>query len=180
MEGPRNRSEASSLFRGTHAKPSCAFIVSACLAGVNCTYRGKNKLKNKLKTLVAEHRAIAVCPEVMGGLGIPRENSEIQGGAGAEVLTGKAVVLTRSGKDVSANYVRGSRRILAIARKYGLRKAILKSKSPACGRGMIYDGTFSRTLKKGDGVLAALLRKNRIIVYTELDLAHAKNLKIAR
>lgn len=172
MEGRRNR--------GTPAKPSCTFIVSACLAGVNCTYRGKNKLVKQLKGLVALRGAIAVCPEVMGGLPIPRENSEIHGGSGPDVLTGKAVVLTRSGKDVSANYVRGSKRILAIARKYGLRKAILKSKSPACGCGIIYDGTFSRTLKKGDGVLTALLRNSGITVYTELDLAQAKDLKIAR
>jgi len=161
MAGLRNRKPP--------AKPSRAFIVSACLAGVNCTYRGKNKLRKQLRLLVAERRAIAACPEVMGGLAIPRENSEIQGGAGPDVLTGKAVVVTRSGKDVSANYVRGSRRILAIARKYDIRKAILKSKSPACGCGMIYDGTFRGTLKKGDGVLAALLRKNGIAVYTELD-----------
>ena len=148
-------------------KSSYEFLVSACLAGANCTYRGKNKLSVPIKELVDSGKAIAVCPEVMGGLPIPRENSEIAGGDGLSVLRRKAAVMSVSGIDLSENYVAGARRVLSLAKKYTIKKAILKSKSPACGFGMIYDGTFTRTLKKGDGVLACLLRVNGIAIHTE-------------
>lgn len=151
-------------------KNSYRYLTSACLAGYNCTYNGRNKLNRHIKLLAEKGLALAICPEVMGGLGIPRENSEIVGGDGADVLHKGAAVLSASGRNLSSGYLRGSKKILKVSVKYGIRKAILKSKSPACGAGLIYDGTFTKKLKKGNGVLTALLIKNGIRVYTEKDL----------
>ena len=151
------------------ALPSYAFLVSACLAGINCTYKGKNKLRKKIKRLTDTGRALPVCPEVLGGAPIPRQSCEIAGGDGNDVLDGSAMVLTPSGKDVSKLLIRGARETLRIAKEHRIKKAILKSNSPSCGCGHIYDGTFRRRLIKGDGVTAALLRRNRIKIYTEKD-----------
>jgi len=145
-------------------------FVSACLAGINCTFRGKNNLKNKIKKLVYNRQAIALCPEVLGALsapGVPRENIELVGGDGNDLLDGKARAISSSGRDVTENLIQGSGKILKILKTYGIKEAILKSNSPTCGVGHIYDGTFSRTLRRGDGVLAALLKRNGIKVRTE-------------
>lgn len=143
-------------------RTGCKFLVSACLAGVNCTYKGKNKLVKSIREEVVRMEALAICPEVFGGLPTPRENSEIVGGDGYDVLMKTARVLTVSGKDVTKNYVNGANLVLSLAKKHGIRKAILKSMSPACGIGRIYDGTFRKIPKKGNGVLAALLSINGI------------------
>lgn len=146
-------------------RPSC--IVSACLAGISCTYRGGSKLRPHIASLVAAGRAIPVCPEIMGGLTTPRENAEIVGGEGIDVIRGRARVLSASGRDLSAAYLRGAREILILARRRGITTALLKSKSPACGCGTIYDGSFRRILRPGNGVLAALLLMHGISVRTE-------------
>jgi len=150
------------------------YVVSACLAGVACTYKGKDKLRLPIKRLVDEGLAIPACPEVMGGLPIPRENSEIVGGDGADVLRKAASVLTSTGIDISKNYIKGARKILSLAKRYKINKAILKSNSPACGYGHIYDGTFRKALKRGNGVLAELLHQNGIQVITEKGYIYAK------
>lgn len=144
-----------------------SLIVSACLAGFNCTYKGKNKLKPAVRRLVERGDAIPVCPEVLGGLPIPRENSEITGGDGSDVLSGRAKVITASGRDVSRMYKEGSLVILSLAKRLGIKKAVLKANSPACGYGRIYDGKFRKVLKKGDGVLASLLRRHGVKISTE-------------
>ena len=141
-------------------------LISACLAGIDCTYKGKNKLKPSIKKMADNGIAIPVCPEVMGGLGIPRENSEIVGGNGMDVLKGRARVITISGKDVTEIYIKGAKAVLSIARKYSVRKAVLKSKSPACGVGRIYDGSFTKKLKNGSGVTASLLYQKGVKVYS--------------
>jgi uncharacterized protein YbbK (DUF523 family) len=110
---------------------------------------------------------VLVCPEVDGGLGTPRPPAEIVGGDGADVLAGRARVVTSGGADVTGAYVAGARRALAVAQESGARAAILKSRSPSCGKGGIYDGSFSRSLRAGDGVTAALLRANGIEVVTD-------------
>ena len=143
------------------------FLISACLAGINCTYKGKNNLKAPLRRLFLSSKAIAVCPEVMGGLEVPRENAEIIGGK----------VITSSGKDITKNCLAGSRIALRLARRYGIRKAILKANSPSCGYILIYDGTFSGTLAKGNGVLAGILVKEGIRVMTEKSFSQLKSLK---
>jgi uncharacterized protein YbbK (DUF523 family) len=145
------------------------FIVSACLAGINCTYNGKNKLRHGIRKLVLEGSAIPVCPEVFGGSPIPREACEISSGDGERVLAKKAKVRTVSGKDVTPALISGARKTLLLAKRLGIKKAILKSKSPSCGRGVIYDGTFTGILKKGNGVTTELLLKYNIKIYNEKD-----------
>lgn len=114
-----------------------------------------------------------VCPEEEGGLGTPRPASEIAGGSGADVLDGDARVLTDDGRDVTAEYLHGAQVALARAGDAGCRAAILKARSPACGCGAVYDGTFTRTLTEGDGVAAAALRRAGIALWTEEELPSA-------
>ena len=149
------------------SQPSKRSLVSACLAGINCTFRGKNNLNYRIKRLTDNGMAIALCPEVCGSLGTPRENIELSGGDGNDVLYGKAKAVSSSGRDVTKYLVAGAYKVLEEAKRYNARYAILKSNSPTCGVGRIYDGTFSNTLRDGDGVLAALLKRNGIIVSTE-------------
>ena len=143
------------------------YLVSSCLAGIDCTYNGKNNSKKFIKTLVDNGKALPVCPEVMGGLGVPRDAAEIQGGGGKDVLIKRCRVLTISGKDVSRNYIKGAIKILQLVKKCRIKKAILKSNSPACGLNRIYDGTFTHSFRRGDGVLTAILKRNNIKVYSE-------------
>jgi uncharacterized protein YbbK (DUF523 family) len=136
-------------------------LVSACLIGIKCRYDGKSNLNKECFELFKRGKLIPVCPEQLGGLQTPREKSEIQ-------KNGK--ILTKSGKDVTENFIKGARETLKLAKLLGAKEAILKSKSPSCGCGKIYDGTFSGKLIKGDGVTVALLKKNKIIVITEAGL----------
>ena len=161
MAVPRNKESSK--------RPSRKFIVSACLAGIDCTYNGKNKLKRTIRKLVIAGEAVPVCPEVIGGSSVPRESCEISGGDGEKVLSGASRVRTASGKDVTGKLISGARKTLLLAKRLGIKRAILKTKSPSCGRGMIYDGTFTGNLKKGNGVTAALLLKHDIKIYNEKD-----------
>lgn len=144
-------------------------LVSACLLGINCRYDGQNNLDEKLMRLATKEALIPVCPEQLGGLGTPREPMGIIGGGGSEVLDGKSRVMNESGRDVTENLVRGAEEVLKIARSLGAKEAILKARSPSCGCGKIHDGTSSRLIN-GDGVTAALLKRNDIRVVTEEDL----------
>jgi len=132
-------------------------IVSACLAGINCRYDGAAKPCEKVMQLVAEGRAVPVCPEQLGGLPTPPQSSERVGER----------VLRKDGGDVTAEFVRGAEEALKLAKLIGATQAILKSKSPSCGCNQIYDGTFSGTLVPGDGVFASLCKTNGITVKTE-------------
>jgi uncharacterized protein YbbK (DUF523 family) len=111
--------------------------------------------------------ALAVCPELAGGLGIPRERCEIRRGDGSDVLKGRSGVLSESGRPLTREYIKGSLELAALAKRLGIRRAVLKSDSPACGAGRIYDGTFSRRFRSGDGVFAAALRREGLRLYTE-------------
>ena len=133
-------------------------LVSACLCGVNCKYNGQNNLSVDVLELLRKGEAILVCPEQLGGLPTPRTPSEIR------IINGQTKVYTNDGKDVTENYQRGAEEVLKIAKELNIKKAILKRKSPSCGCGEIYDGTFTNTLTKGDGITAALLIKNGIEV----------------
>lgn len=145
-------------------------LVSACLLGINCRYDGQNNLNEKVMRLAAKEVLIPVCPEQLGGLETPREPMGITGGGGSEVLDGKArVTINRIGRDVTENLVRGAEETLKIAKSSGVREAIFKARSPSCGCGKIHDGTSPR-LVEGDGVTAALLKRNGIRVITEDDL----------
>lgn len=132
-------------------------IVSACLAGVLCRYNGQAVTHPAVMDLVKNGQAIPLCPEILGGLPIPRPCGEIREGR----------VFSINGEDVTREYVTGSQIAVEIAKLVGCKKAILKSKSPTCGCGIIYDGTFSGRLIKGDGVFCALLKENGIQVCTE-------------
>jgi uncharacterized protein YbbK (DUF523 family) len=139
-------------------------IVSACLLGVNCNFEGKNWLCPQLLAEFKEGNLFPVCPEVLGGLPCPRDPSEIVGGTGEDVLDGKAKVVSIYGADVTQQFLKGAYQTLTIARAVGAQEAILTEKSPSCGAGIIFDGTFSEKFKAGNGVTAALLKRNGIKV----------------
>lgn len=145
-------------------------LVSACLAGCACRYDGGANPTSEVARLVAEGRAIQVCPEEDGGLPTPRPPAEIIGGDGLDVIEGRARVVTRDGRDVTDIYLAGARKALERAQAAGVTKAILKSRSPSCGKGEIYDGTFTRTRVQGRGVTAALLEQHGIEVVPERDI----------
>ena len=156
---------------GPKPPPEGLVLVSACLAGRACRFDGTGAYEDAVAALVAEGRAVLVCPEVDGGLGTPRPAAEIHGGKGADVVAGRARVVTGEGVDVTDAYLKGAARALAVARQTGATAAILKARSPSCGSGSIYDGTFSRTLKAGDGVTAALLKAEGIEVLSDEEVA---------
>jgi uncharacterized protein YbbK (DUF523 family) len=137
-------------------------IVSACLAGIECKYDLTSAKDDKVVRLVAQGAAIPVCPEQLGGLTTPRPPAEIVGGSGEDVLSGKAKVITQDGKDVTQNFIKGAKEVLKIAKLVNATHAILKSKSPSCSIGKIYDGSFKGKLISGDGVCTSLLLQNGI------------------
>ena len=135
-------------------------LISACLFGVPCRYDGASKAKIDAKTLEKlkeKYNLIPVCPEIYGGLPTPRVGSERVG----------ECVLMKDGTDVTENFKRGAYVTLEFARIFDCDTAILKKKSPSCGKGLIYDGSFTGTLVEGGGVCAELLSKNGILVLGE-------------
>ncbi|CAB1128057.1 conserved protein of unknown function [Candidatus Hydrogenisulfobacillus filiaventi] len=140
------------------------YLVSACLAGMRVRYDGRDSAAVAWLTAVSRGQAIPLCPEVLGGLDIPREPAEIVGGTGEDVLEGRARVQTQSGRDVTGAFLEGAFRVLGAARALGVTAAVLKSRSPSCGCTAIYDGSFSGRLRPGAGVLAALLQREGIVV----------------
>ncbi len=132
-------------------------LVSACLLGERCRYDGKSKPNADITALALRHKLIPVCPEVLGGLQTPRAPAEICGSR----------IINSEGADVTAQYTLGAQKTLEIASENKCTIAILKEKSPSCGRGLIYDGSFSRTLTDGDGITAKLLIDNGITVIGE-------------
>ena len=142
-------------------------IASACLCGINCKYNGKNNLNNAIAELFYQGMIIPICPEQLGGLTTPREIKEISGGTGADVLQGTAKVLSPCNSDTTEQFIRGANESLNIALNANIQVAVLKSKSPSCGFGKIYDGSFSHKLIDGNGVTAELLLRNGIKVYNE-------------
>ena len=134
-------------------------LISACLAGINCKFNGENNLLDSgiLDEISKKYHLLFVCPEVFGGLGTPREPAEMKNG----------LVVTKTAKDVSENFKFGAEICLKIAKLNGCKKAILKARSPSCGSGQIYDGSFSKKLIFGDGVAAKLLKENEILVFSE-------------
>lgn len=145
-------------------------LVSGCLAGLPCSHDGRDRLSRKVRVMVDEGRGIPACPEQLGGRPTPREATELAGGDGDDVIGGRARALTKSGVDVTGEFLKGAERTLRLAKRHGCRKAILKARSPSCGSGRIYDGTFSGGLSDGDGVAAALLKREGIEVLTEEEI----------
>lgn len=145
-------------------------IVSACLAGLNVRYDGGNCLQPLIEKLVAEKKAVTVCPEVLGELSTPRDPAEIVGGDGFDVLEGRAKVLTKNGVDVTDEFIKGAEKTLQIVKKLGGTMVVLKENSPSCGSHNIYDGNFSGNKKAGMGVTAALLTNNGIKIVNEYEI----------
>lgn len=139
-------------------------IISACLLGVRCRYDGGHSRNETAMQHKKTSQLIPICPEEAGGLPTPRPPAEIVGGDGDDVLNGKAKVMTADGSDVTEAYLQGARHALAVAQTHGATQVILKARSPSCGCGDIYDGTFSGTLISGDGVTTALLKRHGITV----------------
>ncbi|MBC8530646.1 DUF523 domain-containing protein [Gehongia tenuis] len=140
-------------------------MVSACLAGVKCRYDGGAAADPLWVERVRRGEAVPLCPELLGGLALPRPPSEIVGGGGRDVAAGRAPVLTREGLDVTKAFLTGARRVVEIALQNGITRAYLKDKSPSCGVCQIFDGSFSGRLIPGCGVTAALLTAAGIAVF---------------
>ncbi|MFA6410715.1 MAG: DUF523 domain-containing protein [Candidatus Buchananbacteria bacterium] len=151
------------------AKPN-NILVSACLLGVNCDYKGGNRQNQKVLDFIKDKNFIPVCPEIYGGFATPRPDAEIIGGDGEKVLSGQTKVVEPDGNDVSAKFIAGAKEVLKLAQLGKVELAILKEKSPSCGSNRTYDGTFSKSLVDSNGVLTALLLQNGIKVITEDDL----------
>ena len=134
-------------------------LISGCLLGLSCRYDGKSKGlgSEMIEKLSSKHNLIPACPEQLGGLPTPRNPSE---------RIGEGVFMD-NGTDVTEQYRRGAEQALHLAKMFGCEAAILKERSPSCGCGEIYDGTFSGTLTPGDGVTAELFKANGIPVYGE-------------
>ncbi|NLY38565.1 MAG: DUF523 domain-containing protein [Firmicutes bacterium] len=146
------------------------YLVSACLLGLATRYDGGHNRNEAVLDFCRRHYCIPVCPEQLGGLPTPRPAAEICGGGGASVLDGKAGVRTADGRDVTASFWRGALQVLQLVRLIKPCGAVLKSGSPSCGSGRIYDGSFRRRAIAGDGVTAALLKRHGIPVFSELSL----------
>ncbi|MCM1544487.1 MAG: DUF523 domain-containing protein [Ruminococcus sp.] len=135
-------------------------LVSNCLLGCNCRYKGDGCACDEIIKLAENHTLIGVCPEQSGGLATPRPPAEIKDNK----------LINNQGEDVTEQYMRGAETALHLAKLNHVDFAILKAKSPSCGRGRIYDGTFTGTMRDGNGVTAQLLLDNGISVYSENDL----------
>lgn len=153
-------------------------LLSACLAGINCVYDGTNKLHPVFNKMFQNKEVVIFCPEALGGMKIPHPPSEIVDSDGFAVLKGKARVVSAGGKDVTAYFLEGAQKTLKLAQKNKIKKAILKSKSPSCGCGLIHDGTFCGKLTPGFGVTAALLQKNGIEVISDVEYLQNEKLKV--
>lgn len=135
-------------------------LVSACLAGINCRYDGKNNIEQKVVKLVEEGKAFPICPEQLGGLPTPRSPAEISG----------KKVIDINGNDVTQKFVKGATETLKIAELLNCKKAILKQNSPSCGYGRIYDGSHSDKIISGNGLTSDILSNHNITILTEEDI----------
>ena len=132
-------------------------LISACLVGENCKYNGGNNLNTKIESLLEKYDLIPFCPEVEGGLTIPRNPSEVKGES----------VYMDNGKDVTDNFYKGAKKALMLCLYLKIKIAVLKERSPSCATHQIHDGSFSNTLIGGMGITAKMLKDNGIKVYSE-------------
>ena len=146
-------------------------LVSACLLGQKVRYDGGDCLQQGLlDRWQAEGRVVPFCPEVAGGLPIPRPAAEIMGGDAEAVLSGRAGIATQQGVDVTDAFLAGAEKALAECRKHHIRIAVMKEGSPSCGVTRINDGTFSRTRVAGMGLTARQLQRHGITLFSEAQL----------
>ena len=140
-------------------------LVSACLLGMSCRYDGGHNAIPQLKKLLKTHTCIPVCPEQLGGLPTPRTPVEWQGDRAVD----------KDGRDVTEAFIRGTAEVLRLADLYRCKNALLKERSPSCGCGQIYDGTFTGTLTEGDGLTAQMLKRKGVTVYGESQIGELVN-----
>lgn len=136
-------------------------LISSCLLGLNCKYNGGNNYNEKIFELLKNKEIIPVCPEQLGGLQTPRVPAEIR------YIDGERYVYSKDNIDVTNNFERGAKEVLELSKRLGIKKAILKARSPSCGHGKIYNGMFKKELVDGNGVLAQLLIDNGIEVISD-------------
>ncbi|GGE40669.1 hypothetical protein GCM10011391_19320 [Pullulanibacillus camelliae] len=146
-------------------------VVSSCLAGLKVRYNGADSFDERIHLLIEDKKALPMCPELLAGFTTPREPAEIQGGSGEAVLDGKARVVEKSGNDLTDLYIKGAYATLDRVKKLNATTVILKESSPSCGSSMIYNGSFSGEKAAGNGVTAALLKRNGIKVFSEKELS---------
>jgi len=147
-------------------------LISACLLGIKCAWSGDERYQDRRAFELARRESLVpVCPEQLGGLATPRPPQEIQGGGGEDVLDGRCRVLNKDGVDVTGEFINGAEETLKIAQQLNIREFIGTARSPSCGCGQVYDGSFSGKLVSGDGVTTALLKRNGLKVSNLGDLA---------
>jgi uncharacterized protein YbbK (DUF523 family) len=144
----------------TEIKSDKTIIVSMCLAGIKCNYKGESSPCQRVIDLIKNKKAVPLCPEQLGGLNTPRP--------AAEQVEDR--VITKDGRDFTEEFRLGAEKVLDFARTIGVDTVILKARSPSCGKGRVYDGTFSKKTIEGNGVTADLLIKNGIRVFTEEEI----------
>lgn len=144
--------------------------VSACLIGEKCRYDGNDSLNMKVVNFLKGKNFIAFCPEVLGGLPTPRIPAEIKGGDGKNVLKGECKIINKNGEDVTDYYLVGAKAVLEILKKHRVNLVIARQLSPACGKGKIYDGSFTGNIIEGNGIATQLLLNEGICVITEDNL----------
>jgi uncharacterized protein YbbK (DUF523 family) len=149
-------------------------LVSACLLGEKCRYDGQGSSCPLLLEKLRGRPVIAACPEQLGGLGTPRKPAEISGGDGKAVWAGKALVKNACGEELTEFFREGAEKTWRLLSETGCTAAILKERSPSCGKNLIYDGTFQKRLRPGPGVTTALLLKKGIPVYSETEWISGK------
>jgi uncharacterized protein YbbK (DUF523 family) len=135
-------------------------IISSCLLGLPAKYNGEKNVHPLIDVLEEKYELIAVCPETLGGLEIPRDPAELRGNR----------VITKSGIDVTPEYEKGARVALDIAKGLSIKKSVLKERSPSCGHGLIHDGTFTEGMVEREGVCAKLFLENGIEIFRESDI----------
>ena len=137
------------------------YLVSACFCGIPCRFDGKSAKDKRVEKLVRMQKAVPICPEILGGLSVPREGVEIVQGEGKDVVCGSALVISEKGDDMTPFLLRGAFASLKIARKLKIKKAWMKKKSPSCGCGQI---KRRGRLTEGDGITVALFKREGIKV----------------
>lgn len=135
-------------------------LISACLLGIPCRYDGRDNKIESLNLLQQQFDFVPICPEQLGGLSTSRCPCEIQGNK----------VMSKEGKDCTREFQEGAEKSLKLAKQWNIKTALLKAKSPSCGFGQIYDGSFSKKLITGNGLTAALLEKEGIRIFCETEL----------
>lgn len=135
------------------------YLVSACFCGIPCRFDGKSAKDKRVEKLVRMKKAVPICPEILGGLSIPRVGVDIAQGEGKDVLSGSGLVISKKGEDATPFLLRGAFASLRIAKKFKIKKAWMKQKSPSCGCGQI---KRKGKLKKGDGITVALFKREGI------------------